>query len=42
MLNDTASIFMLTRNYNIVAAADIQNLKGFPLDYYLLTPDVTR
>ena len=42
MLNDTASIFMLTRNYNIAAAADIQNLKGFPLDYYLLTPEVTR
>ena len=42
LLNDTGSIFMLTRNYNVVAAADIKNLKGFPLDYYMLTPDVTR
>ncbi len=41
ILDDCAGLFMLTKNYHIVAGADIQNLKAFPLDYYMLTPDVT-
>lgn len=41
LLNDNASVFMVTKNYNIAASSKIKNLKGFPLDYYLLTPDTT-